>query len=149
MDKYKYSLSGLDNVYLLNGYTITHTDYGDAVAIADVDGLHKMIAEVLINKSQRLIPAEFRFLRKEMKLTQSMLANMFGVSDQTVARIEKGETVADVPYEALFRACANEIICKKRAEITALINEINIRNDAQNHEMMLMVADEKWQARAA
>lgn len=149
MKKYKYILSGLDNVYLLNGYTITHTDYGDAVSITDVDGLHKMIAEVLINKSQRLIPAEFRFLRKEMKLTQGMLANMFGVSDQTVARIEKGETTSDVPYEALFRAYANEIICKKRAEITAIINEMNVRNDAQNHEMMLMVADTKWQAQAA
>ena len=149
MTKYKYTLSGLDNIYLLNGYTITHTSYGDAVSITDIDGLHKMIAQTLINKPKRLSPAEFKFLRKEMKLTQGMLSGMFGVTSQTVARIEKGETNPDVPYEALFRAYANEIICKKRSEITALIDEINFQTDAQNHQVMLQMNDNKWQEKAA
>lgn len=149
MTKYKYTMSGLDNVYLLNGYTITHTDYGDAISIVDVDGLHKMIAQTLINKPQRLIPAEFRFLRKEMKLTQGNLAMFFHITPQTVARIEKGETTADVPYEAMFRAYANEIICKKRSEITALINEINFQEDARNRDYMLQMQDNKWQKKVA
>lgn len=148
MTKYKYTMSGLDNVYLLNGYTITHTPYGDAVSIVDVDGLHKMIAQALINKAQRLLPAEFRFLRKEMKMTQGLLAEIFGVTSQTVARIEKGETKPDVPYETTFRAYANEIICKKRSEITVLIDEINFRTDAHNHNVMLQMKDNKWQRKA-
>lgn len=142
-------MSGLDNVYLVNGYEITHTNYGDAVSITDVDGLHKMIAHSLINKQQRLTPAEFRFLRKEMKLTQVLLAQMFKITDQTVARIEKGETTADVPYELAFRAYAYEIICKQRADITALINELNVTQDAHNHKIMLEMQNNKWQQQAA
>lgn len=142
--KYHYTLCGLQNVYLMNGYTISHTDYGDAVSIQNADNLHKTIAETLINKPMRLLPQEFKFLRKEMKLTQSMLAQIFNISDQTVARIEKGETNADTPYEALFRAYANEIISKKRAEIVAVINEMNVQNDAKNHAIMLQLTENKW-----
>lgn len=145
---YHYTFSGLDNIYLLNGYEITHTEYGDAVSIRDIDGLHRMISETLINKPMRLTPAEFKFLRKEMKLSQVMLAQMFGLTDQTVARIEKGETTPDIPYEALFRAVANEIISKRRSEITSIINEINVRNDAINHDMLLKIDNDKWHRQA-
>lgn len=145
---YHYTFSGLDNIYLLNGYEITHTEYGDAVSIQDVDGLHRMISDTIINKPRRLLPAEYKFLRKEMKLSQVMLGQMLGVTDQTVARIEKGETEADVPYEAIFRALANEIIRKQRSEITAIINEINVRNDAKNHDLLLKIDNNKWERKA-
>ena len=145
---YHYTFSGLDNIYLLNGYEITHTEYGDAVSIQDVDGLHRMISDTIINKPRRLLPAEYKFLRKEMKLSQVMLGQMLGVTDQTVARIEKGETEADVPYEAIFRTLANEIIRKQRSEITAIINEINVRNDAKNHDLLLKIDNNKWERKA-
>lgn len=145
---YHYTFSGLNNIYLLNGYEIIHTEYGDTLSIQDVDGLHRMISDTLINKPRRLLPAEYRFLRKEMKLSQVMLGQMLGVTDQTVARIEKGDTEASVPYEATFRALANEIICKQRSEITAIINEINVRNDAKNHDLLLKIDNNKWERKA-
>ncbi len=36
---YHYTESGLRNVYLKNGYTITKTEYGEAISIKDVAGL--------------------------------------------------------------------------------------------------------------
>jgi len=39
-----YTLSGLTNVYLLNGYRIRKTPHGDTIAIEDIDGLHRAIA---------------------------------------------------------------------------------------------------------
>ena len=35
---------------------------------------------------------EFRFLRKQMQLSQSELASHLGVTDQTIANYEKGES---------------------------------------------------------
>ena len=36
---YRYTESGLTNVWLANGYTIRKTKYGEGVSVQDVDGL--------------------------------------------------------------------------------------------------------------
>ena len=41
---YHYTESGLDTVYLLNGYEIVKSERGTGVRIQDVDGLHTAIA---------------------------------------------------------------------------------------------------------
>jgi putative transcriptional regulator len=46
---YHYTECGLDNVWLTNGFTKKQTAYGEAVAIAHADALHKLLAEDLIN----------------------------------------------------------------------------------------------------
>ena len=47
---YHYTESSLANAWLANGYKIKHTNYGDAVAVDDMDGLHLAIAKNLIKK---------------------------------------------------------------------------------------------------
>ena len=55
MSKYfHYTACGLDNVWLTNGYKIKATRHGEAVADNDVDGLHQLIANTLIDKPGRL-----------------------------------------------------------------------------------------------
>ena len=66
---YRYTESGLTNVWLANGYTIRKTKYGEGVSIHDMDGLHRALARALSNKP-RLTGTEVRFLRKEMGLSQ-------------------------------------------------------------------------------
>lgn len=85
---YHYTESGLSNVWLVNGYTLHKTKYGKGVAIHDVDGLHKAIAQALANKP-RLTGAEVRFLRKEMGMSQAGLGGLLGVTDQAVALWER------------------------------------------------------------
>ena len=48
--RYRYTESGLTNVWLANGYTIRKTKYGKGVSIHDVEGLHRALARALANK---------------------------------------------------------------------------------------------------
>ena len=85
---YRYTESGLTNVWLANGYTIRKTKYGEGVSVQDVGGLHRALARALSNKP-RLTGTEVRFLRKEMGLSQRGLGELLGVSDQAVALWER------------------------------------------------------------
>lgn len=91
-DKWHYTQCGLDNVYLLDGYTIKHGRRGNTVHITDQKGLHTAIGESLIRQRSGLNGKELRFLRNEMGLSQPCLARLLGESEQSVARREKRAT---------------------------------------------------------
>lgn len=109
-DTYQYLESGLDNVYLLDGFEFHHDPSGRTVTIHDVDGLHEAIARELIGKRQRLTGKEFRFLRTELLLSQAALAHALGVRELTVARWEKGQTEIPVATEAALRQWYGESV---------------------------------------
>src|SRR3546814_11999410 len=85
---YHYTESGLRNVWLANGYKIRNVGGEEAVAIHDVDELHRTIGRNLARKS-RLTGAELRFLRTEMGLSQNRLAGLFGTSEPKVTLGER------------------------------------------------------------
>lgn len=93
MNGYHYTQSGLDNVWLENGYQILETPYGSGVAIDDVEGLHRAIGAALTEKPGRLTGAEFRFLRQELGMTQARMGEMVGRTSQAVAIWEKSKKV--------------------------------------------------------
>ncbi len=94
MSKYfQYTACGLDNVWLANGFKIKVTRHGNAVAVNDVDGLHKLIAETLIDKPGRLTGKEFRFLRTQLGLSQEALGAMLDFSENAVSLWERKDTV--------------------------------------------------------
>jgi DNA-binding transcriptional regulator YiaG len=86
---YRYTESGLDNVFLDGGVTIHKTPYGKGVSIQNTAGLHKVIGQWLIARPLPLNGAELRFLRTEMELTQRALAGILGTSEQTLRLWEK------------------------------------------------------------
>lgn len=86
---YHYKGCGLPNVWLVNGFTERDTPYGPAVAIADIDGLHRVIGLEIIEKPGRFSPEEVRFLRKEMDLSQKMLAECLQLKEVTVRNWER------------------------------------------------------------
>lgn len=89
---YHYLASGLDNIFLMNGVTEKMTDYGPMLHIENINGLHHAIGLHIIEKAEAMEGAEFRFLRKQMHLSQADLAKHLGVTDQTVANYEKGKS---------------------------------------------------------
>jgi DNA-binding transcriptional regulator YiaG len=91
-EPYHYVASGLPNVFLLNGVVEANTSYGPMVTIEDINGLHHAIGLYIIENPEQMTGAEFRFLRKQLELTQVQLGNYLRVSDQTVANYEKGNT---------------------------------------------------------
>ena len=85
---YHYTESGLDHIWLEDGFTLeNHPNYGELVSIWNVRNLHLAIGRWLIDQPRRLTGAEFRFLRTEMDLSQRLLGQLLGVTDQAIAAI--------------------------------------------------------------
>lgn len=105
---YHYKECGLDNIYLMNGYNIEEVDGEQYVSIDSVDELWKAIGLNLVTTKKILSAKEVKFLRGQMEKTQSEIAALLRVEDQTVARWEKGKVKlsggADVAFRALFLA---------------------------------------------
>ena len=87
--KLHYTSCGLDNVYLLNGYSVVKTRRGIVTRIEDPQGLHVAIGACLVRQKKGLTGKELRFLRHELGLSQPALATLLGESAQSVARREK------------------------------------------------------------
>jgi len=98
-DTLHYTACGLDDVYLVNGFKREVVDGEEFITIENLDSLWKAIGLHLVTTRKVLAPKEIKFLRDHMNLTQAELGARLRVSDQTVARWEKGET-KDVPGPA-------------------------------------------------
>jgi DNA-binding transcriptional regulator YiaG len=107
-----YTISGLNNVYLLNGYRIRKTPHGDTLSIEDIDGLHRAIGRRLIAVERPLVGRELRFLRLEMDLSQKCLGAIIGSNEQSVKRWEKHKDtpISSGPADRLLRALYGEFI---------------------------------------
>jgi len=106
---YHYTDSGLDDVFLENGYAEHETPYGKGISIEDSAGLHRAIGQWLIERPTPLNGAELRFLRLEMELTQRDLAGIIGSTEQTLRLWEKsrGKFIPGPP-DRLVRALFSE-----------------------------------------
>jgi DNA-binding transcriptional regulator YiaG len=93
---YHYTESGLQNVWLANGFKTRKVAGGVAVAIIDLEGLHEAIGRNLAHKGH-LTGGEFRFLRKELDLSQKRVASLVGKSEEAVS---KWERLGHVPNSA-------------------------------------------------
>jgi len=102
-EPFHYKMCGLDDIYLLNGFKLHETSYGRGVSVEGAEDLHIAIGRYLILNRKVLGPKDIRFLRKNMKLTQDDLARFLGVTGQTVARYEKGQTEVPGPVDKLMR----------------------------------------------
>ena len=87
---YHYTVGGLRNVWLANGYEIKQTPYGEGVSFHNLDGLTTSICIALTKKAGVLTGIEFRYIRSAgMLLSQPALGKLMGIDGQSVARWEK------------------------------------------------------------
>ena len=89
---YHYKESGLNDVYLVNGFEYVETPTGRSVIIQDLDDLHDAIGEFLITERKVLSGDEIRFLRHELNMSQNVLACTLDVTEQTVRRWEQDKS---------------------------------------------------------
>ncbi|KMN20265.1 MULTISPECIES: helix-turn-helix domain-containing protein [Pseudomonas] len=105
MKMFEYKGSGLDGIFLKNGFSLVESPYGKGVVIEDMEGLHKAIAADIIRQKTPMTGHQFRFLRKEQDLVQAELAALLRVDVQTVARWEKlGSEAVPGPADFSMRA---------------------------------------------
>lgn len=147
---YHYKESGLDNIYLENGYAIHKTPYGKGVSIHDTEGLHKAIGRWLINAPHPLDGRTLRFIRREMEFTQGALASLIGATEQTLRLWEKHRAKA-IPGSAdrLLRAIYAEYLGGD-GSVRALVARL-AELDQQEIGRIRLVEDEGrgWKVKAA
>lgn len=111
---YHYKESGLDNVFLRNGFTLHETPYGKGLSIDNLDGLHRAIGRLLICKSGRLSPQELRYLRNDLGMTQTQFARLLDSEEQNIGRYERGESPIPGPVDVLTRCFYFTRTCSKK-----------------------------------
>lgn len=144
---YHYTECGLDDVYLVSGYTVEETPYGEGVSIRHVDKLHKAIGRYLVTEKKVLLGKELRFLRKEMDLTQGALGRLVGLSDQQVARWEKDKCEIPSAVDYLIRYFYLEHI-KDGSNLRSLIEALNAMDAPRCEELVLADTDDGWKRAA-
>ncbi|HRD94945.1 MAG TPA: hypothetical protein PLA97_00895 [Rubrivivax sp.] len=139
---YHYTSSGLDNVWLENGYTVHKTPYGEGVSIEDVSGLHRMLACGIANKTGPLSRKELRFLRAFLELSQDGLGKLVGVDAQTVSLWER-RTKLPVAAEAVIRMLAIQT-AHGTTEVTRIIDRINTVERLVNQRIVASERRKSW-----
>jgi hypothetical protein len=91
MELYHYDESGLDYVWLENGYVVeTFGDYGEGVGICDERTLWKVLGRAIVDQDRPMTGQELRYLRTMLRWSQSGLGHRLGYRDgQIVAKWEK------------------------------------------------------------
>lgn len=144
---YHYTECGLNTVWLANGYRTLKTPYGPSVAIERADELHRAIALSLVGHKPRLSGGEFRFVRKEMDLSQAALAAILGNDAQSIARWEKGGHIpkmAERFVRALYREHA-----EGNARIKAMIERISQLDGQRQTKMVFEETGGAWEPQKA
>lgn len=146
---YQYRQCGLDNVYLDGGFEEVNSPYGKSVRVVDVDGLHKVIAEILVRKKANLTGAEFKFLRTELDLSQSAMGALCGTNDRTIRQWESNEAVDD-PANTIIRVVYEQRFLDPAAKFEDVAAKIKAFQaaDKRMHELKLGMCDNRWKEAA-
>lgn len=143
-----YTWSGLEDIYLCSGYERVPADDGsDDIVIHELDGLHRAIGYYLVSEKKTLGGNEVRFLRRQMDLTQADLGDLLRVTDQSVARWEKGEIPFKGPADLLLRAIYLGHISEK-VDVRELAKELRAI-DSPSRKQYFAPTDHGWQPMAA
>jgi len=143
---YHYTESGLQNVWLKNGYVIHSTPYGKGVSIHDVAGLHRLIGCALA-RQPKLTGAQFRFLRKEMEMSQSALAALIGTSEQNISLWERRGRIPRAS-DRLIKVLYLEQI-SGNVKVRELIDRMNaLDNSAQEKLEFEQSKQQRWREAA-
>lgn len=148
---YHYLESGLDNVYLQNGYRYENSPHGKQLIIKDIDGLHKAIGIALIRDRKNLSGKELRFLRHEMLMSQSTLSRLLEVSEGAINRWENEKSAINKPAELLIRILYAEYIGENNNNIRNSLKRIaNIEDelDQDSNEFTLKETKDGWKIAA-
>lgn len=137
-----YKACGLDNVWLANGYVVKTTPYGDAVAVHDADGLHKLLAVDVAKTDGRLTRKEFRFLRTMLCLSQKSFADMVGVTEQSVSLWERYGNVPKV-QDAVLRTLILDAF-DGHGHMKESIERTNLVDRLVNQRRVARTKSQKW-----
>lgn len=144
---HQYRDSGLDNVWIEGGYEEISSPYGDGVVIHDLNGLHRCIAQCLVDKAGPLTGAEFRFLRTELDLSQATLGDLCGRGERTIRDWETRDETVEEPANTIVRFVYQQRY-NPSANFEGLSKSIRKLQSADKHlhELKLQSTTNGWKA---
>jgi DNA-binding transcriptional regulator YiaG len=145
-EPYHYRACGLDDIYLVSGYEIKEIDGERSININDMDGLHHAIALYLIEHKKTLKPKEIRFFRRQLGLTQVQLANIMGVTDQTVARWEKGQVTIPDGSDRMLRLLylMSEMDDEEQRDLMGFLKQIAEMDESLDEPICFEETENGW-----
>ena len=147
-EPFHYTHCGLDDVYLLSGYEIDETPYGEGVSIKHVDDLHRAIGLYIVKNKKDLAGKEVRFLRHQIDLTQAELAKFIGCSPQQIARYEKGECEIPGAADRMLRLLYQDHIDGSGINVHELLVALDGIDDLGVDRMTFERSNSKWREAA-
>lgn len=139
----QYTMCGLDDIYLCGGYDLVESDYGPGLVVHHMDALHRAIGMYLTQSKKTLDGKEIRFLRHQMDLTQAQLGDILRVTDQTVARWEKGEVPIGGPEDLLLRILYLGHI-SKAVDARQLADELRAKDSMPSEKLVFTPTTRGW-----
>jgi len=117
------------------------------VAIPHIEQLHRVIAETVIGKNTRLMPAEVKFLRKYLGWSGSDFARHIGVTPETVSRWENGHDQMAPPADRALRLMVALTTPVSEYPTPPLETMALIGNDAAPVKLKAVPARDSWTAK--
>lgn len=140
MKRYHYTESGLDDIWLVDGYEI---DEEGNLFIYDIEALHEAIAMNIILSPEGIEPKEIRYIRHYLDWSQKALAEHLGVDAQSVARWEKGQHPIQAPAEKLLKILAMGYITDDK--ISGIVDHLaDIDNNRVSDKVKFTHEEGRW-----
>ena len=143
-DLFHYVECGLDDVYLKSGFELHETSYGEGFSIMDIEGLHRAIGLDIVKNVVSLNASQVRFLRKELNLAQKALADILGVSEDTIRNWETGRREINKAADIVLRTYYSEFV-DGDGSVREMIEGIAKRDRSEYHlELEFRDGDSGW-----
>src|SRR5437867_1968128 len=143
MKTYHYTESGLDNIYLVNGFDFVEAPSGRGVVIQDIDGLHAAIGKFLLTERKTLSGQEIRFLRHELTMSQESFAHILDVTEQTVRRWEQNKQPIPRAADAALRSLYAEKF-GGNGSMSGILKRIADIEDEIDRSVWFEEANDEW-----
>ncbi len=147
-ENYRYDAVGLPGITLRGVQVSRCAKCGEyEVAIPRIEDLHRAIAQAVISKSERLAPAEIRFLRTQLAWSGAEFASHMGATRETISRWETGRLPMGPAADRLLRL----IVASRPPAIAWPIDVLKqVRTSSRRPlRLVLRVAHGAWRAEAA
>lgn len=146
-EMFRYKGCGLDNVFLVNGYRITESVAGEkGIYIEDIEGLHKAIAHSIVDDPSPLDAQTFRFLRKELGMSQRNFGELLDLTEGAVSLWERARQPVPQAAQIFVRALVKEK-CSGNAELMKTIERLNSLDREERKQIQLEKTNDHWETR--
>jgi putative transcriptional regulator len=140
-----YTGCGLDNIYLMNGWSVDETG---ALHIQNMRDLHKVIGQSLVFLNRKLKGKEIRYVRHYLDLSQKSFGERIGVDYQSVLRWETGKGKITKPVDRFLKALFHEYL-NENARVVDIIDQISdADNDRRIEKVDLTFGKQGWKSAA-